>query len=756
MATLVPGILLKLLQHMNTDVKVTGEHRSALLQVVSIVPALAGGDLFQNQGFYLKVSDSSHATYVALPDDQDDLILSDKIQLGQYIHVERLEAALPVPILRGVKLVPGRHPCVGTPEDIVATNSLGFLNNSSPGLKSSEKSKSPAKLLFSKQKAPPKLNSSGKDEQLEKKTLLISRSKPSSPKPVGNLLNRKESLGRIKTSSSQAIPSSPSSCYSLPPTFDEFSNGIKHQAKIKSDRVTPRLGLMEKVSAKLGLTEKANSARGASSAAKKQPAVSTPKRLIQVIEMGPKALRRSWEGNMDTKKRENLKAGKHDLMSPARSSSVPKRNSTDDRTQVKAESKVQKSSELSKEESKSLTSAKNVAANGVLDDFDRPSKPRISIGRKSVDNNTNNGFSGNLVKVTAGNRRLIDASVLWTSLPSSVTKLGQEVLKLRDSAQIAAIEAMQEASAAESILRCLSKFSELCTSAKEDDPQPAVEQFLALHSSLKNALTIVGFLSKTTTLGSSSENEETLSEETLKTIAERRKQATSWVNASLASDLSPFLMYSDQPTLASLSTSSPSQNQRSNRGNQPILVLENSSKNTLSRPISKPRAAVSSKAASPGTPRRAGDGPKARAVVTAPPPEWTRGNGLDEFMDLAEKLQTESQNWFLGFVERFLDADVDSSTLSDNGQIAGMLAQLKSVNDWLDEIGAGSVNEDEEDDNGIVEDEERAHVSSEMIDRLRKKIYEFLLTHVESAAAALGSGSQSSPSVRTVETKGRR
>lgn len=54
MANLVPGVLLKLLQHMNTDVKVAGEHRSSLLQVVSIVPALAGGELFPNQGFLLE------------------------------------------------------------------------------------------------------------------------------------------------------------------------------------------------------------------------------------------------------------------------------------------------------------------------------------------------------------------------------------------------------------------------------------------------------------------------------------------------------------------------------------------------------------------------------------------------------------------------------------------------------------------------------------------------------------------------------
>ncbi|CAN7127043.1 unnamed protein product [Brassica rapa subsp. narinosa] len=87
MAILVLGVLLK---HMNTDVKIAGEHMSSLLQVISIVPALAGGELFPNQGFYLKVSDSSHATSVSLPDEHDDLILSDKLHQGQFIHVDRV------------------------------------------------------------------------------------------------------------------------------------------------------------------------------------------------------------------------------------------------------------------------------------------------------------------------------------------------------------------------------------------------------------------------------------------------------------------------------------------------------------------------------------------------------------------------------------------------------------------------------------------------------------------------------------------
>ncbi|EFJ20794.1 hypothetical protein SELMODRAFT_39369, partial [Selaginella moellendorffii] len=85
MAALTPGVLIKLLQSIESDVKLGGQYRSVLLQVVGIVPALAGSDLWHNQGFYIKVSDSSHATYVSLAEEDDDLILSDRLQLGQFI-----------------------------------------------------------------------------------------------------------------------------------------------------------------------------------------------------------------------------------------------------------------------------------------------------------------------------------------------------------------------------------------------------------------------------------------------------------------------------------------------------------------------------------------------------------------------------------------------------------------------------------------------------------------------------------------------
>ncbi|RVW88574.1 hypothetical protein CK203_032979 [Vitis vinifera] len=706
MATLVPGVLLKLLQHMNTDIKIAGEYRSSLLQVVSIVPALAGGELFPNQGFYLKVSDSSHATYVSLPDEHDDLILSDKIQLGQFIHVERLEAASPVPILHGVRPVPGRHPCVGSPEDIVATHSLGFLNNSSLGLKHVEKVKSPSKVLSNnhvgdKEKCTAvRSNGIGKDEQGDKKTPSLSRSKSQLSKQSLNVvIDKKETLARLKSSNSRSIPSSPTSCYSLPTSFEKFANGFKQQAKIKGERAT----------AKPGLVEKASSVRGLSPTRKKVP-VSLLRNAVHGIELGPKALRKSWEGSIEVKNRETSKprATKHELKPETRSSSVPRKNLLSDRLPSKEESKVRMSTQSSKDDSKAQMSIKKMNGNGALDDVEKSNKQRSAVGKKSSEVN-NHGLPGNLVKVFPNSKRLTEGSVSWSSLPSSLAKLGKEVLKHRDAAQISAIEAMQEASAAESLLRCLSTYSELSSTAKEDNPQPAVEQFLTLHASLNNARLVADSLSKTIPVGSSPDHEENPSEEALKITSDRRKQAASWAHAALATNLSSF-------------------------------------SNASTKTQTKARQTVGSKLAAPGTPRRPGDGPTASQKPRPPPPtEWIRGNGLDEAIDLAEMLRMESQDWFLGFVERFLDADVDISALSDNGQIAGMLTQLKSVNDWLDEIGSSK-------DEG-----DTPHISAETIDRLRKKIYEYLLTHVESAAAALGGGgSQPSPPTRTTESKTRR
>ncbi|MFS8015001.1 hypothetical protein Hanom_Chr15g01351271 [Helianthus anomalus] len=530
MAALVPGVLLKLLQHMNTDVKVAGEHRSSLLQVVSIVPALSGGELFRNQGYYLKFSSA-----------KSKIKGSDK--------------------------------------------EIGKLNLGS---------------------ASPRLKKSG----------------------IGS--------------------------------------------SIKS--------------------------------------------FVQGIELGPKALRKSWEGNVDVKT-PRLKVVKNDSKAEARNSFSGPRKSTSER--MASPSLKEESSSPAKSLKEVRTPAKRGETVDHHDASDNKQKP--SPRRKSSAEASANGLPRNLVKVSLTNTRLTDATASWSSLPSSLVKLGKEVLKYRDSAQIAAIEAIQEASAAETLLQCISTYSELRSSAKEDNPQPTVEQFLALNDSLNHAHRVSESLSKTTLLGSTSDHEEQL-----KVSSERRKHTTSWVHAAMLTNLSSFSLYSKQSKLTPWISPSSTPNTA-----RPVLVLEGSSTNTISpKSQEKPRKSTGSKVVNPSTPRRQSVGPnvqqKAKVVEVEPPREWERGAGFEEAIDMA---RMESQDWFLGFVERFLDADVDTSrSLSDNGQIAGMLSQLKSVNEWLDVIGC---NKDEE-------EESRHSISAETIDRIRKKIYDYLLTHVESAAAALG------------------
>ncbi|KAI3700284.1 hypothetical protein L2E82_44906 [Cichorium intybus] len=609
MATLIPGVLLKLLQHMNTDVKVGGEHRSSLLQVVSIVPSLSGGSLFKNQGFYIKVSDSSHATYVSLPDHQNDLVLNDKIQLGQYIFVERLKSASPVPILQGVRPVPGRHPCVGTPEDIVAKHSLGFLNNNQLGSK--------------------------------KTTPLLAKSKSQLSKSVIDGIGAKGSLKlKAKPFNSSQTPLSPTSFYSIPNSVEKFSNGIKKQSSINGvNKTMPKLNLGGKLNQNV----------------KKSG-----------IILGQKALRKSWEGQMDVRT-PRLDITKKTSKPEARITTTS-RKSTSERMWKKEENNKVKSS---KEENKSeKIPMKRVDTIGE----------KSSNRRKLLTEVSSNGLLGNMMKVSVSNKRLTNESDSWSSLPLTISKLGKEVLKHRDAAQIAAVEAIQEASAAESILQCISTYSELCSYAKEDNPQPAVDQFLSMYATLNNIHQITESLTKIINPNSSSNPEENPSEDFTKLTSDRHKKANLWVQSAIITNLSSFTVYAKQP-------------QSSTR--QPTVPLEGPTKTA---PPKLRRTAVDQKS-------------------QAPPPKWEKGGGIYETLNLVESLKMESGDWFLGFVERFLDADVDM--VSDNGRIAGMLTQLKSVSEWLDKIGTSK-------DEG------------ERIGRIRKKIYDHLLTHAESAAVALG------------------
>ncbi|XP_059311284.1 uncharacterized protein LOC132062812 [Lycium ferocissimum] len=125
MASLKSGVVVKLLEEMKMGENAIVEDRKpALLQIRSIIPVLEEGNLLPNRGFYLKISDASHAIYVTLPQDQNELILGNKLKLGQFIYLQKLEDAEPFPLLKDFTPLPGRSPCDGTPEEIESVPNL--------------------------------------------------------------------------------------------------------------------------------------------------------------------------------------------------------------------------------------------------------------------------------------------------------------------------------------------------------------------------------------------------------------------------------------------------------------------------------------------------------------------------------------------------------------------------------------------------------------------------------------------------------
>lgn len=100
--------------------------------------------------------------------------------------------------------------------------------------------------------------------------------------------------------------------------------------------------------------------------------------------------------------------------------------------------------------------------------------------------------------------------------------------------------------------------------------------------------------------------------------------------------------------------------------------------------------------------------------------------GMNETVELGKNLQSEMQMWFVRFVEESLDAGFrvfGKSNLGGGsgglncGPIAAILSQLKRVNDWLDRVVS-----------------RRDEVLVEKTERLKRKIYGFVIQHVGTTA----------------------
>ncbi|MCO5603651.1 hypothetical protein L7F22_057802 [Adiantum nelumboides] len=462
MATLTPGVLLKLLQHMNSDVKVAGEHRSVLLQIITILPALAGSDLWPNQGFYLKVSDSSHAAFVSLADEHNDLILSDKLQLGQFIHVDKFESGHPVPLLRGVRPLPGRHPCIGTPEDLVTTavpafhnkknqeklllgpvtaREIGLARTSSKRLdamdsaqymaRNSDAGSTPKSGRVTNrsadafhQKDAAKVTSNGdtafrhKLEQALKSRILSDVSPRSSPvaRSCGSPSMLARSADRGNSPLARSSVSEKAGANGRVPCPEERKVPYKGLSLTSPSKVQPSSPTAKTPT---GGNNSIDSIRKIAGDNSKRRSLGNGSKVGDLLAVSAKTLRRSWEGAVGAK-------GYKERSNPTGSNKIPFTNSGQ-----KVPEAVATVASKSTEAKASPSSKKNICPAGVSD---APEK---------------------FVKASVHSKRLTDGSVSWDSLSPDLANLGNEVMRRRDAASLAAAEALKEASAAESVVRSL-------------------------------------------------------------------------------------------------------------------------------------------------------------------------------------------------------------------------------------------------------------------------------------------------------------
>ncbi|GMY35969.1 hypothetical protein FCV25MIE_31211 [Fagus crenata] len=293
--------------------------------------------------------------------------------------------------------------------------------------------------------------------------------------------------------------------------------------------------------------------------------------------------------------------------------------------------------------------------------------------------------------ITVHEKKWTDGTVPLDTVSADLSRLGKawiknrnlrliscEAMQRRVLASAAAAEALEEALATESIVRSLSMFSELSSVSKAENPLPTIDRFFTIYNNVTRLTVIAESVA-------SSHNSDTPNDSI---PSEQSKSISLWVEAALATDLQIVSLLPNQEP------EPPSTLQKSLSKRQSHNAPAKNNLKTSSLSQSNPSHGV-----------------------------WKRGHGMKDTVELATKLLSEMQIWFLRFVEESLEAGFrvfresatdGSKTISlDGGSIAVVLSQLKRVNDWLDLV--------------ISKGDE---LLTEKVERLKRKIYGFVIQHV--------------------------
>ncbi|KAK6147354.1 hypothetical protein DH2020_018266 [Rehmannia glutinosa] len=639
MATLTPGILLKLLQSMNSTTKVTGDHRSPLLQL----------------------SDSVNSTYVSLSDRDTDLILTNRLQLGQFVHLDRLLFdSPPVPTAVNLRPVAGRHPFIGSPEPLIARISPsknGFViqpvSDSDPsvdpiaaylskaGKKEIETKEKYAESKSNRQAVAPKENVNvnvtsnfGDDHSNSKSGSDKISQRFSSP---GALKQRSVSAGRKAVAAERdQSPAGKSGKRSSSPAPSKCVVPSLAAAKEENRRTSREPAII--VPSRYRQPSPTAGRRQASPVVARRMSLSPGRRLSSGLKVSPAV------DSSGKKKMANIAAGISKVSDALVGSGKPSRKSWDDGSSSggggSSEHK-EKAGTKNRLDLQALLRTQAAISRRLSDVHDN--LPTDVKSESPVEQEKPNGAAP---VITIHEKKWTDGSVSLDTVSSGLAKLGKDAMQRRKIASTAAAEALEEAIATESIVRNLSMFSDLLANAKPENPLPTIDRFMSIYEevlkSTGGAESICGNRNPLTTINSYS--------------TEQSKSSTLWVEAALATNLEVVSLLTNENFEGS------------------SKVDQSSKKKQLSA----------------NAPFRNNNSKVSSSVVGT----WSRGLGMNETVELGKNLQSEMQMWFVRFVEESLDAGFqvfgkcNNSSGLNCGPIAAILSQLKRVNDWLDRVAS--------------------------------------------------------------------
>ncbi|CAA0808316.1 Plant protein of unknown function (DUF936 [Striga hermonthica] len=330
-------------------------------------------------------------------------------------------------------------------------------------------------------------------------------------------------------------------------------------------------------------------------------------------------------------------------------------------------------------------------------------KPKVRISKPSE----NVSFPSDYNKVTISPGNWSDSIMLWDSLPFAICDLGKETRTFRNAAFASAAHALEEASIYDGVLQCMSMFAELCESSLNSSTCPLLEQFLNLHERMTKAAKVISFMRNTKT-SNSDENNDFSSQHSVpdSDYLTPFHKASLWVQAAVQTDLSKFSLYTKAPgEMPNLNSANCYYVATENNTPDKIVAREKSSHNKSNKSALKLKDSPSNSS------QRLSN---VKGTANAEQDKWSKGFGLRHADTLIQKLISSSRAWFLDYLENFLNNGFGVKN-KDEASYVAVLGLLKRVNRWLDEAfhGEGS--------------------AEERIQRLRKKIYGFLLDHVDSA-----------------------